>query len=156
MLYGIWIFLHLVGMAFWLGGLFTMGFWTVRARRTGDARVIAFTYGTASRLYRGVVTVGALLTVLSGILLMVQTGRPWFRPFPEHWLFQMQIVGTLAFLVTLFYLTPISSRLAEMAKNAEGGQPGEDFTRKVKTQGIVGSVVGMALIYSVLLGGLRF
>ena len=156
MLFGIWLFLHLVGMAFWLGGLFTMGLWTVRARRTGDAKVIAFAYRTSSRLYRGVVTVGALLTILSGVLLMVQTGRPWFRPFPEHWLFQMQIVGTLAFLVTLFYLTPMSGKLARMAEPAEGGEPGEEFARAVKVQGIVGSVVGMALIYSVLLGGLRF
>lgn len=157
MRFGIWLFLHLLGMAMWVGGMLTMGFWTARARRTGDPRVVAFVYATARRLYRGVVSSGAVLTVVGGVALMIETGRPWFRPFPEHWLFQMQVLGFVMLLVTLFYIVPASGSLADMAARAaeEGDQPAE-FAVRVKRQAIAASVVGFFLIYTVLLGGLRF
>ncbi len=158
MRFGIWLFIHLLGMALWLGGLLTLGVWTVAARRTGDSKVVAFVYSTARKLYRGVVTSGAILTLVGGILLMVETGRPWFRPFPDHWLFQMQILGILAFVVTLLYLVPSSGALAAMAEQraAAGEDASESFTARVKRQGMVASLVGVVLIYVLLLGGLRF
>ena len=158
MRFGIWLFIHLLGMTLWLGGLLTLGVWTVAARRTGDSTVVAFVYSTARKLYKGVVTSGAILTLVGGVLLMVETGRPWFRPFPDHWLFQMQILGILAFVVTLLYLVPSSGALAAMAaqRAAAGEDASESFTVRVKRQGMVASLVGVVLIYVLLLGGLRF
>ncbi len=155
-LWGIWLFLHLIGVALWLGGMFTLSLWTSRARASGVQEVIAFAYTTARRLYRGLIAVAATATVVAGAILMIATGRPFFRPFPEHWLFQMQVAGTLAFLATLFIVLPTAGTLAELAERA--GELEEDkakFAAKVKQQAIVGSVVGALLVYVVLTGALR-
>lgn len=148
------LFLHLIGMALWLGGAFTLSFWTARGRATGEPRVIAFTYGTASRSYRTVIGGGAWLTLLSGAGLMMLSGQTWFRPFPEHWLFQMQVIGLIAFIVTLAYVLPNARRLAGLAESE--GPDAPEFARRVRAQAIIGSVVGVLLIYLVLLGSLRF
>jgi uncharacterized membrane protein len=155
-LWGIWLFLHLIGVALWLGGMFTLSLWTARARASGVQEVIAFAYVTARRLYRGLIAVASTLTVVAGAVLMIATGRPFFRPFPEHWLFQMQVAGTLAFLAMLFIVLPTAGTLAELAER--GGELEDDkakFAAKVKQQAIVGSLVGALLVYVVLTGALR-
>lgn len=157
MLTRILLFLHLLGTVFWLGGMFTSSIWTSRARRTDDARVIAFAYRTASRLFRGVVSGGAWVTILAGVGLVFLGDWSWFRPFPAHWLFQMQILGILAFLATVFYLIPNARTLAELAGRAvEAGERGEEFASARRWHAIVGSATGGVLIYTILLGALRF
>jgi uncharacterized membrane protein len=144
-------------MALWLGSLFTMGMLTARARATGDPKIVAFTYAANDRLYRGLIVVSAVVTIVAGVALMLATGRPWFRPFPEHWLFQMQIVGLAALEATLFIVVPNSRALSSLAVEAvDRGERSLEFVRRVKRQAIAGSLVGVALVYLVLLGALRF
>ncbi len=155
-LWGIWLFLHLIGVALWLGGMFTLSLWTSKARASGVQEVIAFAYATAERLYRSLIAVAATVTIVAGAILIIATGRPFLRPFPEHWLFQMQVAGMLAFLATLFIVIPTAGRLATLAER--GGELEEDkakFAAKVKQQAIVGSVVGALLVYVVLTGALQ-
>lgn len=154
--WGIWLFLHLIGVALWLGGMFVLSLWTSRARASGSQEVIAFAYATAERLYRGLIAVAASVTIVAGAILIIATGRAFFRPFPEHWLFQMQVAGLLAFLATLFIVLPTAGKLATLAER--GGELEEDkalFAAKVKQQAIVGSLVGALLVYVVLTGALR-
>lgn len=154
---GILRFLHLLAMAVWLGSLATLGVWTARARASGDAKIVAFTYATSFRLYRRFVAVAATLTTVAGALLTFVTGKPWFRPFPDHWLFQMQILGFAAFLLTLLYLVPNAGTLARLAERAaESGESPTEFGRRVKRQAIAGGVLGIVMAYVVLLGALRF
>lgn len=151
---GIWIFLHVLGTAFWLGGMFVLSIWTARARGTGETQIIAFAYSTARQLYRGLVLTAATLTIVAGAILMIVTQRPWFRPFPGHWLFQMQVIGFIAFLITLIYVIPKAGALARPAERGEVESP--EVRAAMKRGAIVGSAVGALLIYLVLLGGLRF
>jgi uncharacterized membrane protein len=151
------LFFHLLGMVLWLGGMLVGSIWTSRARKTGDLKLVAFAYTTAHRLYRGIVGGGVALSVASGVALMFAGGRPWFRPFPEHWLFQMQIVGLLVALVTVFYVMPNAAALARLAGQAAAeGEQMSGFGAKVRRQAIVGSLLGLLLVYLVLLGALRF
>jgi len=153
----VWLFVHLLGMALWLGSLFTMGLLTARARTTDDPRVIAFTYAVNDRLYRGLVVISAVSTIVAGVALMLVANRPWFQPFPDHWLFQMQVVGLTALVATLVFIVPNSRALSSLAGTAvETGRTSPEFAVRVKRQAIAGSLVGMALVYSVLLGALRF
>jgi hypothetical protein len=97
-----------------------------------------------------------LLTVGGGIALMVERGYPWFQPFPNHWLFQMQLLGILAFAVGVFYLIPIGYRLAEAAEaSAAAGEDSAAFTRFRRQSAIVSSVVGLVLIVVLALGALK-
>jgi hypothetical protein len=151
------VFLHVLGMALWLGGMLVGSLWTSRARKTGEVKLVAFAYATAARLYREVVGGGVALSIGSGIILMIATDRPWFRPLPEHWLFQMQVLGWLAALVTVFYVMPNAAALARLADQAaESGEGASSFGARVKRQAIVGSLVGLLLVYLVLLGAVRF
>ncbi|UCF18159.1 MAG: DUF2269 family protein [Gemmatimonadota bacterium] len=153
----IWVFFHLMGMAFWLGGMFTVSLWTSRARKSGDLQLTAFAFETARRIYRGVVLIAAWLSVLSGGVLMVVTERAWFRPYPEHWIFQMQILGLFAVLVTMLFVVPNSSALARLAARAAAeGETSEEFKARVRNQGVVGSLIGVLLVYLVLMGAVRF
>ncbi|UCC48509.1 MAG: DUF2269 family protein [Gemmatimonadota bacterium] len=151
---GIWLFLHVLGTVLWLGGVFVLSIWTSRARGTGEMRIVAFAYSTARQLYRGLVLTAATLTIVAGAILTIVTQRPWFRFFPEHWLFQMQVIGLIAFLITLIYIIPKAGALARLAERGELESP--EFRAGVKGQAIVGSAVGALLIYLVLLGALRF
>ncbi len=76
----------------------------------------------------------------AGAALMFATDQPWFRPFPEHWLFQMQVFGLLAFLVTVLYVVPGAGALARLAlRAAEEDTAPPEFARRVRGQAIVGS-----------------
>lgn len=154
---GALLFLHIVGVAFWLGGLFALGAFTARARRAGDASVLVFAYRTGSVLYRNVVAVGAWITILSGAALVFAGDWGWFRPFPNHWLFQMQVLGLLVFGVTVLYLVPRSGRMAALAeRTTREPDRASEFESGVRRQAIVASVTGGVLLYIVLLGAVRF
>ena len=155
-MFAFWKFVHMLTMALWLGGMFAISLFVARSRRIGDRRVTAFAYSTARRLYRGIVLVAAVLSIISGGALMVITARPFFQPFPEHWLFQMQVFGLLALVATLAFVIPNAGTIAGLAERAveEGSDPPE-LAGRVKLQAMVGSLVGLALIYTVLLGALR-
>jgi uncharacterized membrane protein len=154
--WGIWLFMHLVGVVIWMGGMFTLSIWTARARGSGDPQVIAFAYALADRVYRRMIAVAAAVTVVAGGILMVVTERPWFRMFPEHWLFQMQVVGLLALLATLFIILPNAGRLALITERGiDTDDDRLEFADRVKRQAIVGSLIGTLLGYLVLIGALR-
>ncbi len=88
---------------------------------------------------------------------MFVTDRAWFQPFPEHWLFQMQVVGLIAALVTVLYIIPNAAALAKLANQAAADREQMSrFGAKVKRQAIAGSLLGLLLVYLVLLGALRF
>jgi hypothetical protein len=132
MLYGILLFVHLLGIALWLGGTFTMA------------------------VNRSLGLAGMLLTLGGGLALMVQRGHAWFHPFPDHWLFQMQLLGILAFAVGVFYLIPIGSRLAEAAEaSAAAGEDSAAFVRFRRRNAIVSSLVGLVLLVVLALGALK-
>ncbi len=153
---GLLVFLHLLGMVFWLGGMFVGSIWISSARKTGDESLLAFAYSTAHRLYRGIVGGGVALSIVSGVILMFVTDRAWFQPFPEHWLFQMQVVGLIAALVTVFYIIPNAAALAKLANQSAAESERSVFAAKVRRQAIAGSLLGLLLVYLVLLGALRF
>ena len=154
---GFLVFLHLLGMVLWLGGMFVGSIWTSRARKTGNESLLAFAYTTAHRLYRVIVGGGVALSIASGVILVFVTDRAWFQPFPEHWLFQMQVVGLIAALVTVFYIMPNATALAKLAnQSAADGERTSAFAAKAKRQAIAGSLLGLLLVYLVLLGALRF
>jgi uncharacterized membrane protein len=156
MLYGIFLFLHLLGIALWLGGSLTIAAVTGRAVRSGDRNLIAFAYRTAVRVNRSLGFAGMLLTVGGGVALMVQRGHPWFQPFPDHWLFQMQLLGFLAFAVGVFYLIPIRYRLAEAAEaSAAAGEDSATFIRFRRRHAVVGSLVSLVLLVVLALGALK-
>lgn len=150
------LFLHVVGFILWIGVAFATMFIAVRARRSGDSAVTAFGYRTSSWLLKTVGLAGMLLTIVAGYILVPLGGYRFFEPFPHHWLFQMQVLGTLAFLVAALYQVPLSDRLARAAEaSASAGEESQAFRRYRRRSAVVGSILGVILLLVVFLGTVR-
>ncbi|MFW6193748.1 MAG: DUF2269 family protein [Gemmatimonadota bacterium] len=154
---GLLLFVHVLGVILWVGVAVALPFVTGRARRTGDLEIASFAYGVADRLTRTIGLAGMVLTLLGGVgLVVINPAYGWFQPFPDHWLFQMQILGFLSFGVGAFYQVPLAGRLAREAEaSARDGEPTERFGKLRKRHAIVGSVNGFLLLVVVLLGTVR-
>ena len=83
-------------------------------------------------------------------------GYGFFRPFPNHWLFQMQLLGTLAFVAMLLIQLPNADRLARAAEaSAAADEDSASFVSFQKRNALVSSIIGVLLLVSMLLGALR-
>ena len=153
---GLLLFVHILGFVLWLGVTFTLAAFAVKAAKSENRDVIAFTYRTACHLLKGPGLIGMILTIGSGIWLTVAHGYSFFQPFPNHWLFQMQFLGTIAFLVALFYQIPLADRLARAAEaSAAAGESSAAFLKFRKRNGMVGSILGLLLLINLVLGAVR-
>lgn len=155
--YRLFLFLHVLGVILWIGLAVALPFVTGRAARGESGETLAFAYGVADRLMRTLGLAGVVLTLVGGIgMMVVDPTLHWFRPFPRHWLFLMQVLGLAAAAVAAFYQVPLGRRLArEAERSAEAGEPTEAFRRYRKRHAIVGSAVGFVLLALVVLGTLR-
>lgn len=153
---GILLFVHVVGFALWFGVTLTLALLTVRANRSGEPAAIGFMYRSSSGLLRGPGLLGMLLTIGSGFALTAVMDYGFFRPFPNHWLFQMQLLGSIAFLLALFVQLPNAERLARAAEaSAAAGEHSAAFIRFRRRNAIVSSVNGGLLLLVALLGTVR-
>lgn len=152
----VYLLVHVVGFVLWIGVILTMAFVTGQAAREEDRRIAAFAYRSASRLLKTLGLTGMVLTVGSGFALTAAGGYPFFQPFPEHWLFQMQVLGILAFLAAALYQIPLSDKLARAAEaSAAAGEDSEAFRKYRRRNAVVSSVLGTVLLVLVALGTLR-
>jgi len=157
MLRGVFLFAHVLGTVLWLGIILALSFVTGRARREGHPEVTAFAYRVNDRLLRTMGLAGMLLTIGGGIGLVIVVGAwDWFQPFPNHWLFQMQLLGFLSFAVAAFYQLPLGKKLADAAEaSARKGEATERFETLRKRYALVSSVIGFVLLLNILLGTIR-
>ena len=153
---GIFLSLHLIGFALWWGVTFSLALLTVRAKRSDDRSIVAFTYRSARDLLRGPGLVGMVLTILAGFGLTGMGGYGYFQLDRDHWLFGMQLLGLAAFVLAVFVQLPNAERLARAAEaSAAAGKDSESFVQFQKRNGLVSSIIGVLLIVSILLGGTR-
>ncbi len=152
----LFLFAHLIGVVLWLGVSFTLSFVTGRAAKDPDPSVAAFAYRTAFRLMRTLGVAGIVLTLGGGVGLVLLTGYSFFRPMPDHWLFQMQLLGFAAAAVALFYQIPNAERLARAAEAwARAGEQPETFRKFRKRSALASSLIGFILIVLIGLGAFR-
>lgn len=152
----LFLFVHVLGIVLWIGLGVALPFITGRARREGDLEVVAFAYRTSDRLMRTLGLAGMVLTLAGGVGLVESMGYGWFRPFPHHWLFQMEVLGIAAFAVGLFYQIPLGGRVAREAEaSAEQGQLTDGFRKYRKRNAITGAVMGFVLLVVLVLGAVK-
>mgnify|MGYP006284144117 FL=1 len=155
-LQGLLRFVHVLGVVLWMGAAVTLPFVTGRAARADTPGVTAFAYRINARLMTTLGLGGMILTLVGGVWLTAEMGYEFFRPFPNHWLFQMQVLGIASALVGALYQVPLSRRLAREAdRSAESGTESEDFARYRKRYAIVGSLVGLVLFVVLVLATVK-
>ena len=145
----IWLFLHLLGFTLWLGGAIAsmiIGIAAKREDRVGLAAVVR----SQATLTKIAIAPGALLTVLSGLILTFQVGGGDMAGF-SFWLVTMQSAGILAALLTLLISLPTATRLGRLDPTGDGARYFDELRAR---QRIVASISGLFGLIALLAGAM--
>jgi hypothetical protein len=146
-----WLFLHLLGFTLWLGGGIAAMIMGIAAKREDRHGVGAVVRAQAS-LMRRAIAPGALLALLSGLIMTFQLGGGDLPGF-SIWLVIMQGAGLLAALLTLLISLPTATKLSRLDPQ---GETAGYFDELRQRQRIVGSISGtfglVALFAGAMLG----
>jgi hypothetical protein len=145
----LWIFLHLIGFTFWIGGGIAAMVAGIAARGEDRAGLGAVVRSQAA-LHQILVAPGALVTVLSGLMLtFAMTGREGGAIGFNLWLALMQGAGIVGALIVLMVALPTAARLARIDPL---GPNAAYFDELRQRQRISGSIAGVFAL-TALVGG---
>ena len=135
---GFWLFLHVMGFVAWLGGGLAVMLSGVTAKYLPPDPRLAV-YRVMSVVARNLIGPGAVLVVVSGIVLSV----PYFKSSTvPTWLMAMQTFGLLGAVVVIGVVTPTAARLGRLQVDARGELP-EAFTGLRRRQAIFATLAGV-------------
>lgn len=148
---GLWVFAHLLGFTLWLGGAFASMAAGIAGKREERAQQAAVARLQAA-LHRLLIGPGALLTVLTGLMLTLRVyGALNNSGSPSGWLAVMQVAGLIGALLVLFVAVPTAGRLGRLDPT---GAQGPLFDELRARQAIIGSVGGTLGLIALLAGAL--
>lgn len=136
------VFLHLFGQVAWLGGALaamTIGIASRREQKDALGPTVRF----QSAIYRNLIAPGALVEVLSGILLTLNMYNQATAVGLSSALMAMQGLGILGALIILVYTLPKSTKLARLEPTEKVAAMFEGLRRKVVISGMLASTLGM-------------
>jgi predicted phage tail protein len=143
----LWLFLHLLGFVMWMGGGLASMVAGIAARpesRGGLGAVVR----AQSAIQRSIIAPGALLTVLSGLMLTFALAG---MAGGSTWLMVMQGAGLVAALITLFVALPTATRLSRLDPT---GDQAAYFDELRNRQKVVGMIWGVLVLLSLVAGTL--
>jgi hypothetical protein len=144
---GLWLFVHLSGMAMWLGGGMASMISGVVAKRLPPAERLAV-YKATGAVHRVLVRSGTIAVVLSGVFLVM----PMMSAIPS-WVQMMMGAGILGAIVASALSVPTASALGRLELDPRGELP-ESFARLRKRQAIVATIAGALAILALMAGTL--
>lgn len=145
----VWLFLHILGFALWIGGAVASMVAGVSARAEGRDGLGVVARAQAA-IQKVLIAPGALLTVLSGLILTFRvTARTGELVGFNLWLVLMQAAGIVGALVALLISLPTASKLARLDP---AGQHAAYFDELRARQKVTSSIAGV-LALAALVGG---
>jgi hypothetical protein len=146
-----WLFLHLLGFTLWLGGAVAAMIMSMAAKRE-DRHGLGAVVRVQASLMKAAIAPGAILAVLSGLILTFHLGGGDLPGF-SIWLVIMQGAGLVAALLTLLISLPTAAKLSRLDPL---GETAGYFDELRQRQRIVGSISGtfglVALFAGAMLG----
>ena len=144
---GLWLFLHYMGFAAWLGGGLAMMLAGITAKHFPPEERLAV-YRATGVVARNLIGPGALLVLVSGFVLSL----PFFKStVVPSWLMAMQGLGLIGAIVAIAVVTPTAARMARLQLDPRGELP-ESFAGLRKRQAIFATVAGVFALLSLLTG----
>ncbi|HEV8510408.1 MAG TPA: hypothetical protein VGQ48_08155 [Gemmatimonadales bacterium] len=144
---GFWLFVHVMGFVAWLGGGLAVMLSGITAKYFAPDQRLAV-YRVMSVVSRNLIGPGAVLVVLSGIILSV----PYFKnAMVPSWLMAMQGLGLLGAIVAIAIVTPTAARLGRLEVDARGEMP-ESFAGLRRRQAIFATLAGIFALLALLAG----
>jgi hypothetical protein len=145
----VWLFLHVLGFALWIGGAVASMVAGVSARAEGRDGLGVVARAQAA-IQKVLIAPGALLTVLSGLILTFRvTARTGELVGFNLWLVLMQAAGIVGALVALLISLPTARKLARLDP---AGQHAAYFDELRARQKVTSSIAGV-LALAALVGG---
>jgi hypothetical protein len=147
----LWLFLHLLGFTMWIGGgLAAMVAGLAAKRETRDAQ--GAVVRSQASVHRLIVAPGALLTVLSGLILTFSvTGRMGELVGFSLPLVVMQGAGIIGALIVLLVGLPTASRLSRLEPSGPGAAYFDELRQR---QAITASLAGVFALVALVAGAL--
>ena len=136
------VFLHLFGQVAWLGGALaamTMGIVSAKEPREHAGTIVRL----QSAIYRSLIAPGALVVVLSGILLTLKMYNQATAVGLSGPLMAMQGLGILGALVILVHTLPTSTKLARLDPGGPGSAAFAGLRSRVAMSGMIASTLGI-------------
>jgi hypothetical protein len=144
---GFWLFIHIMGFVAWIGGGLAVMLSGITAKYFPPEHRLAV-YRVMSAVTRSLVGPGAVLVVLSGLILSV----PFFKSsVVPTWLLAMQTFGFLGAIVAVAIVTPTAARLGRLMADARGELP-ESFTGLRRRQVIFATLAGVLALLALVSG----
>jgi len=145
----IWLFLHFLGFVMWTGGGLASMVVGLSARR--DARsVLQMVAASQANIQKKVIAPGALLVVLSGLILTIRYMDAMTTTM-SPWLLVMQGAGLVGALITLLVGLPTASRLGRI--DPEGAHA-DHFDALRARLNIAASVAGTLALIALFAGAM--
>jgi hypothetical protein len=143
---GVWLFLHFMGFAAWLGGGLAMMLAGITAKHFPPEERLAV-YRATSVVARNLIGPGALLVLLSGFVLSI----PFFQAAMPGWLVAMQGLGLIGAIIAIGIVTPTAARMGRLELDPRGELP-ESFAGLRKRQVIFATLAGIFALLALLVG----
>jgi hypothetical protein len=144
---GLWLFLHFLGFVMWIGGGFASMHAGLAGKGESRAGLGAITRVQA-RIQKVVIAPGALLVVLSGLILTLRfMGAMTIAMSP--WLMAMQGAGLVGALITLMIGLPTASRLGRIDPEGEAAAYFDELRGRMR---IAASVSGVLALFALVAG----
>jgi hypothetical protein len=141
----LWLFLHLLGFTLWLGGAIAAMVMGIAAKREDRHGLGAVVRAQAS-LTKVAIAPGALLAVLSGIVLTLQMGSELVGF--DIWLILMQGAGFLAALLTLLISLPTATKLSRLDPLGEGAGYFDELRQRQRIVGSISGTFGLVALFA--------
>ena len=144
-----WLFLHILGFTLWVGGALAAMVAGIASRRE-DRGGLGAVVRTQAAVQKILVAPGALLTVLSGLMLTfsvtsLEGGAAGF----SFWLVLMQGAGIIGALIVLLVGLPTAAKLGRLDAEGSGAAYFDELRQR---QRVVGSIAGVFALVA-LVGG---
>ncbi len=146
----LWYLLHMVGQITWLGGaLAAMAVGLAAKRESPDQ--LGLVVRLQGSIYRSLIGPGALVVVLSGLLLTLQMYNQVTAVGLNRWLMAMQGLGVLGALIVLVHTIPTSAKLVRLEPTGATAAAFHGLHRRLIGSAMASSTIGMlALLTSAL------
>lgn len=142
-----WFVLHILGFTMWLGAGLAVMFMGIAAKKE-ERPALGPVVRMQALLHSALVGPGAMLTVLSGLILSLRVPSGAYGMNTA--LVVMQLTGILAGLLALFISVPTASRLRRL----DPVQHAAAFDELRNRQRLVGMISGVLGIVALVAGGL--
>ncbi len=144
---GMWLFLHYMGFAAWLGAGLAMMLAGITAKHFPPAERLAV-YRATGAAARALIGPGALLVLVSGFVLSL----PYFQGADvPGWLAAMQGLGLLGAILAIAVVTPTAARMGRLELDPRGELP-ESFAGLRKRQALFATLAGVFALLALLAG----